>query len=136
MNTRDLVEHGIVCGEKEQDPLVMEKFSQLSITPEEELESFTGMNTRDLVEHGIVCGEKEQVDLTRSDLLVSQQRIREMPTHQQVRAQVLKSRVITTDDVVKRVDPSLTRNEIIEDLKQCARLVQGQSSFSYLSRFF
>ncbi|VDM76901.1 unnamed protein product [Strongylus vulgaris] len=118
-----------------EDPLVMEKFSQLSITPEEEPESFTGMNTRDLVEHGIVCGEKEQVypryfsDLTRSDLLVSQQRIREMPTHQQFTSQVnetlLSARVITTDDVVKRVDPSLTREEIIEDLKQCARLVQG-----------
>ncbi|CAJ0599282.1 unnamed protein product [Cylicocyclus nassatus] len=117
-----------------EDPLVMEKLSQLTVTPKLEPESLS-LNTRDLVEHGIVCGEKEQVDLTRSDLLVSQQRIREMPIHQQVKAQVLKSRVITTDDVIKRVDPSLTREDVIEDLKQCARLVQGvwvlQSDFLF-----
>ncbi|KAK6739969.1 hypothetical protein RB195_008443 [Necator americanus] len=117
------------------DPLVMEKFSQMTVCPTDEPGSSSELNTRDLVEHGIVCGEKEQIDLTRSDLLVSQQRIREMPIHQQVRAQVFKSRVITTDDVVKRVDPSLTREEIIEHLKQCARLVQGvwvlQSDFLF-----
>ncbi|KAL6727742.1 hypothetical protein Aduo_009592 [Ancylostoma duodenale] len=111
------------------DPLVVEKFSQMTVDPTvttaDEPGSSIEMNTRDLVEQGIVCGEKEQIDLTRSDLLVSQQRIREMPAHHQVKAQVLKSRVITTDDVVKRVDSSLTREEIIEDLKQCARLVQG-----------
>ncbi|KIH47363.1 Sin-like protein region [Ancylostoma duodenale] len=112
-----------------EDPLVVEKFSQMTVDPTvtttEEPGSSVEMNTRDLVEQGIVCGEKEQIDLTRSDLLVSQQRIREMPAHHQVKAQVLKSRVITTDDVMKRVDSSLTREEIIEDLKQCARLVQG-----------
>ncbi|EYC21348.1 hypothetical protein Y032_0019g3767 [Ancylostoma ceylanicum] len=111
------------------DPLVVEKFSQMTVDPTvtttDEPGSSSEMNTRDLVEQGIVCGEKEQIDLTRSDLLVSQQRIREMPAHNQVKAQVMKSRVITTDDVVKRVDSSLTREEIIEDLKQCARLVQG-----------
>ncbi|EPB72713.1 Sin-like protein region [Ancylostoma ceylanicum] len=111
-----------------EDPLVVEKFSQMTVDPTvtttDEPGSSSEMNTRDLVEQGIVCGEKEQIDLTRSDLLVSQQRIREMPAHNQVKAQVMKSRVITTDDVVKRVDSSLTREEIIEDLKQCARLVQ------------
>ncbi|ETN73439.1 Sin-like protein conserved region [Necator americanus] len=56
------------------DPLVMEKFSQMTVCPTDEPGSST--------------------------------------------------RVITTDDVVKRVDPSLTREEIIEHLKQCARLVQ------------
>ncbi|KAL6742201.1 hypothetical protein Aduo_015374 [Ancylostoma duodenale] len=112
-----------------EDPLVVEKFSQMTVDPTatttDEPGSSIEMNTRDLVEQGIVCGEKEQIDLTRSDLLVSQQRIREMPAHYQVKAQVLKSRVITFDNVVKRVDSSLTREEIIEDLKQCTRLVQG-----------
>ncbi|KAL6730538.1 hypothetical protein Aduo_001503 [Ancylostoma duodenale] len=116
-------------GSAQQDPLVVEKFSQMTVDPTatttDEPGSSIEMNTRDLVEQGIVCGEKEQIDLTRSDLLVSQQRIREMPAHYQVKAQVLKSRVITFDNVVKRVDSSLTREEIIEDLKQCARLVQG-----------
>ncbi|KHJ89010.1 hypothetical protein OESDEN_11177 [Oesophagostomum dentatum] len=114
----------------------MEKLSQMSVSSVvDEPGSSSEMNTRDLVEHGIVCGEKEQIDLTRSDLLVSQQRIREMPVDQQVKAQVLKSRVITTDDVIKRVDPSLSRQDIIEDLKQCAHLVQGvwvlQSSYLF-----
>lgn len=48
-----------------QDPLVVKKFSQMTVDPlatlTDEPGSSSGMNTRDLVEQGIVCGEKEQM---------------------------------------------------------------------------
>ncbi|WKX99274.1 hypothetical protein Q1695_014280 [Nippostrongylus brasiliensis] len=118
-----------------EDPSVTEKLAQMTVTPPEDGDSGETLTTRDLVEQGIICGEKEQIDLTRSELLLSRQRIREMPIHQQVKAQVLKSRVVATDDLAKLVDPSISRSELIDYLKECAHLVQGvwvlQSAFLY-----
>ncbi|VDP58466.1 unnamed protein product [Heligmosomoides polygyrus] len=118
-----------------EDPLVAEKFSKMTVIPSDEKGSHEDLTTRDLVERGIICGEKEQIDLTRSEVLVSHQRIREMPIHQQVRAQVFKSRVVATNDLARLVDPSISREELIEYLQQCAHLVQGvwvfKSDFLY-----
>ncbi|KAK5964232.1 Sin protein region [Trichostrongylus colubriformis] len=118
-----------------EDPSVSEKFSQMTILPPEEPSSSEIITARDLVERGIICGEKEQIDLTRSELLVTHQRIREMPIHQQVKAQMFKSRVIATADIAKLVDPSITRDELFVYLKECAHLVQGvwvfKSEFLY-----
>ncbi|VDO52709.1 unnamed protein product, partial [Haemonchus placei] len=117
-----------------EDPSVVEKFSQMTTLPSEGYDPSDIIETRDLVERGIICGEREQIDLTRSDLLVSHQRIREMPIDQQVKAQLFKARVVATDDIARLV-PSISRNELFEYLQQCAHLVQGvwvfQSEFLY-----
>ncbi|VDK84595.1 unnamed protein product [Cylicostephanus goldi] len=116
-----------------QDPLVVEKLSQLTVTPKLEPESLS-LNTRDLVEHGIVCGEKEQVLVISLSYMISLAVIywylnnvfgKCLFISRLKHRAVIEARVITTDDVIKRVDPSLTREDVIEDLKQCARLVQG-----------
>ncbi|KAK6056250.1 Sin-like protein [Cooperia oncophora] len=118
-----------------EDPALIEKFSRMTTLPPEKSESAETVTTRDLVERGIICGEREQIDLTRSELLVTHQRIREMPIDQQVKAQVFKSRVVATADIARLVDPSISRDELFEYLQQCAHLVQGvwvfQSEFLY-----
>uniref|UniRef100_A0A7I4Z6U9 DNA-directed RNA polymerase III subunit RPC5 n=1 Tax=Haemonchus contortus TaxID=6289 RepID=A0A7I4Z6U9_HAECO len=117
-----------------EDPSVIEKFSQMTTLPSEGYDPSDIIETRDLVERGIICGEREQIDLTRSDLLVSHQRIREMPIDQQVKAQLFKARVVATNDIARLV-PSISRNELFEYLQKCAHLVQGvwviQSDFLY-----
>ncbi|KAK6044677.1 Sin-like protein [Cooperia oncophora] len=109
-----------------EDPALIEKFSRMTTLPPEKSESAETVTTRDLVERGIICGEREQIDLTRSELLVTHQRIREMPIDQQVKAQVFKSRVVATADIARLVDPSISRDELFEYLQQCAHLVQGE----------
>ncbi|VDL65535.1 unnamed protein product [Nippostrongylus brasiliensis] len=46
-----------------------------------------------------------------------------------------EARVVATDDLAKLVDPSISRSELIDYLKECAHLVQGvwvlQSAFLY-----
>lgn len=108
-----------------EEPLVEEKLTQMTPLPFNESKNFEELTTRDLVERGIICDERQQIDLTRSNVLVSQQEIREMPIHQQVMAQLFKSRVIRTDDMVRLVCPSVTREELFQHLQECGRLVQG-----------
>ena len=75
-------------------------------------------------------------DLTRENQLMPCLRIRDLPLHLQVRAQVIKgffvssnildysARVISTDDVSRLVE-GIDRSSLIAALRDCAHLVQG-----------
>ncbi|KJH45404.1 Sin-like protein region [Dictyocaulus viviparus] len=108
-----------------EDPLVHGRLAQMTPSLSNKSDIFEEVTTRDLVGRGIICNVQEQIDLTSSENLVSQQQIREMPVHLQVKAQLLKTRVIRTDDLARLVNLSITRHELFQHLQQCARLVQG-----------
>uniref|UniRef100_A0A0R3PSK2 DNA-directed RNA polymerase III subunit RPC5 n=1 Tax=Angiostrongylus costaricensis TaxID=334426 RepID=A0A0R3PSK2_ANGCS len=99
-----------------EEPLVEEKLAQMTPLSFNESKNFEVLTTRDLVERGIICDEREQVVSVFMRILIVMNGVKNI---------FVQARVIRTDDIVRLVGSSFTREELFQQLQECARLVQG-----------
>ncbi|CAI4230716.1 unnamed protein product [Auanema sp. JU1783] len=101
------------------------KWDELSNSPDTTYAERPTLDMREIVQRAIICGKLDQLDLTNTDQQMSHQRIRELPPHLQIKAQVIKARAIRTDTLAHLIYPEIPTSELYEGLSKCAHLVCG-----------
>ncbi|MFH4977316.1 hypothetical protein AB6A40_004025 [Gnathostoma spinigerum] len=82
-------------------------------------------DTEQLISEAIVGEKLAALDLTKSDQLISLRRIRHLPLREQVKALLLKAKMISTTKAREYISPLISRAEFIEDAQKCSHLVCG-----------
>uniref|UniRef100_A0A1I7UJP5 Transcriptional protein SWT1 n=1 Tax=Caenorhabditis tropicalis TaxID=1561998 RepID=A0A1I7UJP5_9PELO len=86
------------------------------------------LHIRDLVNKAIICGIKEELVIeSGKEHMLSKQRIDELSAPElRLKAYIVKSHVMKTSEMRRLIDERLmSTEEMISQLKQCARLVNG-----------
>ncbi|EFP04449.1 hypothetical protein CRE_25730 [Caenorhabditis remanei] len=86
------------------------------------------MNIRELVNRAIICGMKEELVIeSGKEHMLSKQRIDELSSPElQLKAHMVKSHVMKTSEMRRLIDSrAMSTDLMIEQLKQCSRLVNG-----------
>ncbi|CAB3401978.1 unnamed protein product [Caenorhabditis bovis] len=112
-----------------EDAKAQQKIEQLNVerNAETEVNAENSLEIRDLVNKAIICSIKEELVIeSGKEHMLSKQRIDELPVQLQIKAHMIKTHVIRTSEMHMFIgDDKMTRVDLVTNLRQCARLVNG-----------
>ncbi|PAV62983.1 hypothetical protein WR25_03875 [Diploscapter pachys] len=82
-------------------------------------------DVRNFVQKAIIASSNETSSAIDDASLCLHKRIISTSREEQIRMQMLKCQVIKTTHLAELVDPSMTREELLRQLQECAHLVRG-----------
>uniref|UniRef100_A0A915BA06 DNA-directed RNA polymerase III subunit RPC5 n=3 Tax=Parascaris univalens TaxID=6257 RepID=A0A915BA06_PARUN len=109
-----------------QKEIVSQEKRRLLLEPKEHPDSkLDAPDPEDLIQVAIIGEKMTQLDLDKCDQLISLRRTRHLPEVEQIRALVLKARIITTIEAMQYVSEEITREVFLTYVQDFAHLVHG-----------